>query len=54
MIGGEQEAVDRLRPVFEAIAPGVDAASRTPGRKGDPAEPNTAISTAAPRAPDTS
>jgi 6-phosphogluconate dehydrogenase len=39
MIGGEQVAVDRLRPVFEAIAPGVDAASRTPGRKGDPAEP---------------
>ncbi len=37
MIGGEQTAVDRLRPLFEAIAPGVDAASRTPGREGPPA-----------------
>jgi 6-phosphogluconate dehydrogenase len=39
MIGGEEEAVDRLRPLFDAIAPGVDAAPRTPGREGDPAEP---------------
>ncbi len=37
MIGGEDQVVDRLRPIFEAIAPGVDAAERTPGRKGDPA-----------------
>jgi 6-phosphogluconate dehydrogenase len=37
MIGGEQEAVERLHPIFEAIAPGVDAAERTPGRDGDPA-----------------
>jgi 6-phosphogluconate dehydrogenase len=37
MIGGEQEAVERLNPIFEAIAPGVDAAERTPGRDGDPA-----------------
>jgi 6-phosphogluconate dehydrogenase len=37
MIGGEEQAVDRLRPLFEAIAPGVDAAPRTPGRDGDPA-----------------
>ena len=36
MIGGEQEPVERLRPLFEAIAPGVDAAERTPGREGDP------------------
>jgi len=38
MIGGEAAVVDRLRPIFEAIAPGVDAAPRTPGRMGRPAE----------------
>ena len=37
MIGGEVEVFERLRPLFEAIAPGVGAASRTPGRTGDPA-----------------
>jgi 6-phosphogluconate dehydrogenase len=37
MIGGEDEIVDRLRPVFEAIAPGVAAAPRTQGREGPPA-----------------
>ena len=37
MVGGDGEAVERLRPVFEALAPGMDAASRTPGREGDPA-----------------
>jgi 6-phosphogluconate dehydrogenase len=37
MIGGEEEVVERLGPLFEAIAPGVDAAARTPGRTGDPA-----------------
>ncbi len=36
MIGGEDVAVDRLHPIFEAIAPGVDAAARTPGRDGEP------------------
>jgi 6-phosphogluconate dehydrogenase len=36
MIGGDDEAVSRLEPIFESIAPGVDAASRTPGRSGDP------------------
>jgi 6-phosphogluconate dehydrogenase len=36
MIGGEQEAVDRLNPIFASIAPGVEAAERTPGRTGDP------------------
>jgi 6-phosphogluconate dehydrogenase len=36
MIGGETEVVDRLDPIFATIAPGVDAASRTPGRTGDP------------------
>jgi len=38
MIGGEKKAVDRLDPIFRAIAPGVAAAPRTPGRKGDPAQ----------------
>jgi 6-phosphogluconate dehydrogenase len=36
MIGGDDEAVDRLVPVFSTLAPGVDAALRTPGRAGDP------------------
>ena len=37
MIGGPDEAVGRLTPIFEALAPGVEAAERTPGREGDPA-----------------
>src|SRR5581483_2660464 len=37
MIGGEEEVVERLGPLFAAIAPGVEAAARTPGRTGDPA-----------------
>ena len=36
MIGGEHEAVAHLDPVFATIAPGVDAAPRTPGRTGTP------------------
>jgi len=36
MIGGEDEVVTRLEPIFATIAPGVDAAARTPGRTGDP------------------
>jgi 6-phosphogluconate dehydrogenase len=38
MIGGEPQVVERLAPIFESIAPGVDAAARTPGREGDPAQ----------------
>ena len=40
MIGGDDTAVTRLDPFFSALAPGVDAAPRTPGREGDvaPAE----------------
>jgi 6-phosphogluconate dehydrogenase len=37
MIGGPDQIVDRLRPIFEAIAPGVDAEPRTLGRDGTPA-----------------
>ncbi|MBW0269750.1 6-phosphogluconate dehydrogenase [Nocardia sp. MH4] len=36
MIGGEAEQVKYLEPLFESIAPGVDAAPRTPGRTGEP------------------
>jgi 6-phosphogluconate dehydrogenase len=36
MIGGEQEVVDRLGPIFAAIAPGVGETPRTHGRTGDP------------------
>ena len=36
MIGGEDEVVARLRPIFETLAPGLGAADRTPGRTGDP------------------
>ncbi len=38
MIGGEQEPVRRLDPIFASIAPGVDAAPRTPGRTGQPSQ----------------
>jgi 6-phosphogluconate dehydrogenase len=37
MIGGDDEAVGRLAPVFEALAPGMGAAARTPGHDGNPA-----------------
>jgi 6-phosphogluconate dehydrogenase len=38
MIGGDAEVVARLDPIFAALAPPVDAATRTPGRSG-PATP---------------
>ncbi|MBV9943371.1 MAG: decarboxylating 6-phosphogluconate dehydrogenase, partial [Solirubrobacterales bacterium] len=36
MIGGEQDVVERLYPLFGSISPGVEAAVRTPGRSGTP------------------
>jgi 6-phosphogluconate dehydrogenase len=39
MVGGDDEAVDRLEPVLDDLAPGINAAERTPGREGDPAQP---------------
>jgi 6-phosphogluconate dehydrogenase len=36
MIGGEQQVVERLYPLFASISPGVDGAPRTPGRDGPP------------------
>ena len=37
MIGGEDAVVRRLDPIFAALAPGLEAAARTPGRDGEPA-----------------
>jgi len=36
MIGGEDEVVEHLDPIFATIAPGVDSAERTPGLTGAP------------------
>jgi 6-phosphogluconate dehydrogenase len=33
MIGGEDEVVKRLDPIFVSLAPGIDEATRTPGRE---------------------
>jgi 6-phosphogluconate dehydrogenase len=35
MIGGEAKIVAHLEPIFRALAPGVAAAGRTPGREGE-------------------
>ena len=35
MIGGDDYAFERAEPLFATIAPGVDAAPRTPGRTGE-------------------
>src|SRR5262245_36674597 len=37
MVGGEDEPVARLAPLFTSLAPGLDAAPRTPGRDGEAA-----------------
>ena len=37
MIGGEDEVVARLAPLFTSLAPGLGTIERTPGRSGDPA-----------------
>jgi len=34
MVGGENQVVAHLEPIFKSIAPGVAAAPRTPGRQG--------------------
>ncbi len=38
MIGGETEVVERLSPIFASVAPGTEAAPRTPGRTGAPSQ----------------
>ncbi len=35
MIGGEAGVVEHLRPIFSSLAPGIQAATRTPGRPAD-------------------
>ncbi|WP_062465132.1 phosphogluconate dehydrogenase (NAD(+)-dependent, decarboxylating) [Demequina soli] len=35
MIGGDEATVERLAPIWRSIAPGADAADRTPGLSGD-------------------
>ena len=37
MIGGEPAVVQRLDPIFAALAPGLGSEQRTPGRAGEPA-----------------
>jgi 6-phosphogluconate dehydrogenase len=39
MIGGDDYAFEHAEPLFASIAPGVDAAPRTPGRDGKVAQP---------------
>jgi 6-phosphogluconate dehydrogenase len=36
MVGGVDEAVAQMAPIFAALAPGVGTAERTPGRSGEP------------------
>jgi len=36
MIGGDDEAVGRLDPIFKSLAPGIGDVERTPGRTGEP------------------
>jgi 6-phosphogluconate dehydrogenase len=36
MIGGETETVERLTPIFAALAPKIESAPRTRGREGSP------------------
>jgi 6-phosphogluconate dehydrogenase len=38
MIGGEDDIVSHLDPIFATIAPGVDSAERTPGKTGTPSQ----------------
>jgi 6-phosphogluconate dehydrogenase len=38
MIGGDTDVVQRLDPIFRALAPGVDTAARTAGATGDPSQ----------------
>ncbi len=42
MVGGPDGAVTRLTPIFDALAPGVDAAERTPTRAASEPEPGPA------------
>ncbi|MFW2334327.1 phosphogluconate dehydrogenase (NAD(+)-dependent, decarboxylating) [Ilumatobacter sp.] len=37
MVGGDAAAVEGIAPVLRSLAPGIEAADRTPGRTGEPA-----------------
>jgi 6-phosphogluconate dehydrogenase len=39
MVGGDTTAVAQMAPIFDSLAPGVEAAPRTPGLVGDPTPP---------------
>ena len=55
MIGGENETVQHLEPIFRTLAPGVEMAARTPGRARRPERSrSTATCTAAATARGTS
>ena len=41
MVGGPDDAVARLTPIFEALAPGIDAAVRTPARASGGGKPGS-------------
>ncbi len=41
MIGGQQQTVTQLQPIFASLAPGVETASRTEGRSGQPSAAET-------------
>jgi 6-phosphogluconate dehydrogenase len=36
MVGGQDEAVEQMRPILDSLAPGVESAPRTPGLTGTP------------------
>jgi 6-phosphogluconate dehydrogenase len=38
MIGGDDDVVKSLDPIFKALCPGVESADRTPGRTGEPVQ----------------
>ena len=42
MVGGPDDAVARLAPIFAALAPGIETAERTPTRAASRGEPTTA------------
>ena len=51
MIGGEQDAVERLNPIFATLAPGIGTAARTPAAIRLAARPSKDICIADPVAP---
>ena len=54
MIGGDKDVVDRLDPIFKALAPGLGDIPRTQARTGAIRAPSRATSTPGRPAPATS